>query len=111
MTKLLASTDVSPAAVEETAWANGAVPLRIAAHIRAAQLPDELVLSVRCIVLVEDDIVVCSNRDGILHPWPGGRREGNETLVETACREVHEETGWLVDPQERTPCPATGVGG
>ncbi len=99
MTKLLASTEVSPAAVEETAWANGAVPLRIAAHTRAAELPDELVLSVRCIVLVEDDIIVCSNRDGILHPWAGGRREGDETLVETACREVHEETGWLVDPR------------
>jgi len=102
LTKLLAS-EVSPAAVEETAWANGAVPLRIAAHTRAAELPDELVLSVRCIVLVEDDIVVCSNRDGILHPWAGGRREGDETVVETACREAHEETGWLVDPESLRP--------
>lgn len=99
MTKLLVSTEVSPAAVQETAWANGAVPLRVAAHTRTAELPDELVLSVRCIVLVEKDIVVCSNRDDILHPWPGGRREGKETLVETASREVHEETGWLIDPR------------
>ena len=62
-------------------------------------LPDELVLCVRCIVVVEDDIVVCSNRDGASHIWAGGRREGDETLIATACREVHEETGWLVIPE------------
>jgi ADP-ribose pyrophosphatase YjhB (NUDIX family) len=98
MTALLRSTELSPAAVVETAWANGAVPLRIAAHTRPAPLPDELVLSVRCVVLVDDEIVVCTNRDGASHPWAGGRREGNETVIETACREVHEETGWLLDP-------------
>lgn len=103
MTKLLASTEVSPAAVEETAWANGTVPLRIVAHTRPAELPDELVTSVRCIVVVKHDIVVCSNRDGLLHPWAGGRREGDETSVETACREVHEETGWLLDPPSLRP--------
>ena len=57
----------------------------------------------RCIVFVDDDIVVCSNRDGISHPWAGGRRERAETLIETGCREVHEETGWLVDPDSLRP--------
>ena len=101
--ELLGSAQLSPAAVEETSWANGTIPLRITAHTLAAELPHELVLSVRCIVLVEDDIVVCSNRDGISHPWTGGRREGDETLIETACREVHDETGWLVNPDPLRP--------
>lgn len=63
-----------------------------------ASLPDDLVLSVRCIVSVGDQLVVCTNVDGASHPWPGGRREPGETIVETGVREVHEETGWLVDP-------------
>lgn len=52
----------------------------------------------RCLVLVDDEIVVCTNKDGTSHPWPGGRREPGESYVETACREIHEETGWLLDP-------------
>ena len=30
------------------------------------------------------------------HILPGGRREGDETLEETAHREVAEETGWMI---------------
>jgi 8-oxo-dGTP pyrophosphatase MutT (NUDIX family) len=53
---------------------------------------------VRCVVLVGDRVVVCENVDGC-HPWPGGRREPGESHVETACREVLEETGWRLDPE------------
>jgi ADP-ribose pyrophosphatase YjhB (NUDIX family) len=73
------------------------LPLRISAYLGAAAIPDELITSVRCLVQVGDKIVVCTNRDGVSHPWPGGRRRPGETPHATAAREVHEETGWLVD--------------
>lgn len=60
-------------------------------------------MSVRCLVRVDGHIVVCENADGSLHPWPGGRRQTGETFVQTACREVHEETGWLLDPESLRP--------
>jgi len=72
-------------------------PINVEAHLGVVDLPDELVLSVRCIVFVGDEIVVCTNRHGS-HPWPGGRREPGETFEQTACREVREETGWILDP-------------
>jgi ADP-ribose pyrophosphatase YjhB (NUDIX family) len=62
---------------------------------------DELVTSVRCLVRVGRDVrelLVCTNADGISHPWPGGRRAVGETLEQTAHREVVEETGWLIEP-------------
>ena len=90
---LAAST---PAAVIEPPPAGGMVPVRISAYLGAADIPDELITSVRCLVQVGTKVVVCTNRDGISHPWPGGKREPGETNRATAIREVHEETGWLV---------------
>jgi len=78
-------------------------PLRQSVHLTPDELPDELITSVRVLVLVDDSIVVCTNRDGGSHVWPGGHREPGETLVETACREVHEETGWQLDPSSVEP--------
>jgi ADP-ribose pyrophosphatase YjhB (NUDIX family) len=92
----------SPAAVVEFAWLDGTLPLRASSYTEVADLPDELVSSIRCLVIVSDQIVVCDTPDGC-HPWPGGRREAGESFVETACREVHEETGWLLDPGSVTP--------
>lgn len=63
----------SPIAVKESAWANGKVPLGVSAHLGTDALPDELVLSVRCVVRVDDDVVVCTNIDGGSHAWPDGR--------------------------------------
>ena len=77
------------------AWGDGSL-MHVDAHLGVVELPDDLVTSVRCIVRVGDDIVVCTNRHGS-HPWPGGRRERHETFEQTACREVHEETGWILD--------------
>lgn len=73
------------------------MPLRVSAYVGEAELPDEIVTSVRCIVKVGSEIVVCTNRDGT-HPMPGGRREPGESFVQTAAREVEEETGWLIRP-------------
>jgi ADP-ribose pyrophosphatase YjhB (NUDIX family) len=93
---VLAAT--APVAVAESSWHDGRMPVRISAYVGAVDLPGELVTSVRCLVQVGGNVVVCTNRDGISHPWPGGRRRPDETLLATAVREVHEETGWLVEP-------------
>jgi ADP-ribose pyrophosphatase YjhB (NUDIX family) len=84
-----------PACGHDGEWAR---PIRFEAYLGDDEMPDELVSSIRVLVLVEDDIVVCTNVDGFAHCWPGGRREPNETYAETACREVREETGWMLDP-------------
>lgn len=84
----------TPMSVTEVTWAR---PLRISAYLAVAELPDDLVVSVRCIVRVDDQVVVCTNADGRTHAWPGGRREPGEGYVDTACREVWEETGWRLE--------------
>jgi ADP-ribose pyrophosphatase YjhB (NUDIX family) len=91
-----------PAAVVEFSWRDGTLPLRASSYIEVAALPDELVSSIRCFVVVGDRVVVCDTPDGC-HPWPGGRREPGESYTDTACREVREETGWLLDPASVVP--------
>jgi hypothetical protein len=85
----------TPSAVTESC--NPAWPVRVSAYLGTAAVPGELVTSVRCLTQVGTKVVVCTNRDGISHPWPGGKRNPGETIHATAVREVHEETGWLID--------------
>lgn len=81
-------------------WPGGTMPLRVSAYLGTdLVVPDELVTSVRCVVEVAGQIVVCRTPSD-LHALPGGRREPGETYAETAAREVREETGWQLD--ERT---------
>lgn len=87
--------EAEPVMAIEAIW--GELPLRISAYTTTPQLPLELISSVRCIVRVGRQVVVCENADGVQHPWPGGRREAGESFADTAAREVHEETGWLID--------------
>ncbi|MFD9705509.1 hypothetical protein [Lentzea sp. NPDC059081] len=42
----------APVAVAEVSWLDGAMPLRVSAYAAAAELPDELITSVRCVVRV-----------------------------------------------------------
>jgi 8-oxo-dGTP pyrophosphatase MutT (NUDIX family) len=86
-----------PVAQASAAWTNGALPLLVSAHLGPVSLPNELVTSVRCIVRVEDQLVLCETSDPSWHAWPGGRRQSGESYEDTAFREVHEETGWLLD--------------
>jgi ADP-ribose pyrophosphatase YjhB (NUDIX family) len=88
----------APSATVEVAWRDGTLPLRASAYTSSVDLPDEILTSVRCMVQVDEQLLVCTTASGSRHPWPGGRREAGESIIETARREVHEETGWLIDP-------------
>lgn len=81
-------------ATERTRWASGEICA--SAYLGAVDLPPLVTRGVRCLVVVGSDIVVCENAGGV-HPWPGGGREPGETMVQAARREVHEETGWVID--------------
>ena len=88
-------------AEHETSWMDGAMPLRITAYMGAEhteRLPLEIISSIRCIVRVNAKYVFCENKTS-RHPWPGGRRNPGESFADTASREVHEETGWLLKPE------------
>lgn len=67
------------------------------AYIGFAAVPDVLITSVRCLVRIGTEVIVCTNSDGFSHPWPGGKREPGESFEQTATREVYEETGWHLD--------------
>jgi 8-oxo-dGTP pyrophosphatase MutT (NUDIX family) len=79
------------------------MPLAIAAYAGPADLPPGLVTSVRVIVGVGAEVVLCTDRSGRDHVWPGGRIEAGETVAEAAVREVHEETGWHAEPASVAP--------
>lgn len=87
-----------PVEVAHVSWLDGAMPLRVSAHVGVRSLPEEFVTSIRCIVRVGDEIVICHTPDGA-DPWPGGRREPGESHWATAAREVYEETGWSLCPE------------
>lgn len=95
---LVAALDgLTPVATRLLHWAGGKVPVMASSYLTVPELPGELITSVRCIVEVEDRIVVCEDDD--IHIMPGGHREPGETIRQTAVREVHEETGWHVEPE------------
>lgn len=96
--------EITPAAVAaaDWHWHETPLPLQVSSYVAVPRLPDELITSARCVVGVDDAIVVCETpRD--THVWPGGRRQEGETLQQTAIREVREETGWTVTQDRLTP--------
>jgi ADP-ribose pyrophosphatase YjhB (NUDIX family) len=84
-----------PGPVEEIAWANGALPLRIATYLTGTMPPLAYVTSARAVVRRGDEVLVVEDGEGE-HILPGGRREPGETVAETVVREVLEESGWEV---------------
>jgi ADP-ribose pyrophosphatase YjhB (NUDIX family) len=96
---VLADVNGTAVAEHETAWLDGAMPLRVSAYTDTEsipRLPLETISSIRCIVRVGEKYVFCENKSG-RHPWPGGRRNPGESFADTAARELHEETGWLLE--------------
>lgn len=74
----------------------GDLPIHGAYYVTAEPPPEELVTSVRAVVLAGEGVLVCRNRDAV-HALPGGRREAGESFEETLRREVLEETGYAVE--------------
>ena len=81
-------------AEEDFVW--GDLPIHGAYYVTAAPPPEELVTSVRAVVLCGERVLVCRNSDAV-HALPGGRREPGETFEETLRREVLEETGYAIE--------------
>ncbi len=85
----------SPLAEEEAVWGQGSIRLRIRCYLGLELPPLNYLTSVRSLIFQDDSLLVMRNIDDT-HIYPGGRREGGETLEETVCRELLEETGWEV---------------
>ena len=90
----------TPFCESETRWADGKLPLRLRYYVSDEQPPEQLVTSVRCLVVKDDSVLVLSNREGN-HILPGGRHEEGETFEDTLLREVAEETGWTIEAVSR----------
>jgi 8-oxo-dGTP pyrophosphatase MutT (NUDIX family) len=94
----------TPVATGRQVWGEHRdIPVKLQSYLGAVDVAESLVTSVRCLVVVDDRVVVCTNVTGARHPWPGGRLEPGETFVQTACREVREETGWQLEPETLRP--------
>ena len=71
------------------------MPLRVTGYLSNEVPPLEYVTSARAFVFRDDGVLVMRNLDEV-HVLPGGQRERDETLLQTAKREVLEETGWEI---------------
>jgi ADP-ribose pyrophosphatase YjhB (NUDIX family) len=86
-----------PQTTDRVTW--GSLRLQVTSYRCAAVPPLEWITSVRAIVCTDRAVLLVRDPDGH-HILPGGRREANETLVQTVQREVLEETGWeIAQPQ------------
>ncbi|MBY9080220.1 NUDIX domain-containing protein [Paenibacillus sp. HN-1] len=59
------------------------------------EIQDEAVTFAVILTKLQGGYLIIKNRKRGGWEIPGGRREPGETILETACRELHEETGAL----------------
>lgn len=90
-----------PDATETALWGNGTIPLRVDAYLTSDEPPLDLVTSVRALILGADIVLVFWDHRSSPQLLPGGRREANESVLETLYREVLEEVG--VEPLHPVP--------
>jgi 8-oxo-dGTP pyrophosphatase MutT (NUDIX family) len=83
-----------PAVEEIVHWDD--LRLRVTSYLCDETPPLTFVTSVRAIVRNDADVIVVHAPEG-LHLLPGGRREPDESLLDTLTREVLEETGWTIE--------------
>jgi len=56
-------------------------------------IDDELLKFAVIISRFKGNWVLCNHRERTTYEWPGGHREQGENIIETAKRELYEETG------------------
>lgn len=102
---------MQPIATATCQWGDSRLTMN--AFLHGALPPDELVSSVRAVLVRNAEVAVMHNPGG-QHPLPGGRRDVGESILETLHREVAEETGCVIgEPillgfihfRHLTPCP------
>jgi 8-oxo-dGTP pyrophosphatase MutT (NUDIX family) len=84
--------ELAPATEHEFVGADDA-RLRVTSYLTETPPPTLYVRSVRCVVL-RDNTVLALHRQDRAHVIPGGRRERDESLLQTLERELLEEAGW-----------------
>lgn len=85
----------APVARERQVWGGGTLPLCVTSYLSDELPPLAYVTSVRAVVF-RGDRVLAMREGPTWHIVPGGRREGDASLVATLRREVLEESGWTL---------------
>ena len=83
--------------VQEAVWPAGRV--RLSGYLGLADLPTEIPGRVRCLVVRDHEVLITWDTFGVADCLPGGGAHPGESVVQTAVREVWEETGWHIEPQ------------
>lgn len=75
----------------------------VAQNIKPVTMP-EVGQNGSCVGLIRGERMLVVRTHRYLHCWQpvGGEVEQGETFVDAACREVFEETGWVIHPHELT---------